>query len=93
MIRSFLDEETAGPGSNTVGEELMASVNASVNSLLTQGFGTVADMTTDFTNTFSAEGQTTACTTNAAIDAQSKAQVPTTCSSPDLFRHPSHRDP
>lgn len=49
LIRSFLDEETAGPGSNTVGEELMASVNASVNSLLTQGFGTVADMTTDFT--------------------------------------------
>ena len=72
LIRSFLDEETAGPGSNTVGEELMASVNASVNSLLTQGFGTVADMTTDFTNTFSAEGQTTACTTNAAIDAQSE---------------------
>ena len=72
LIRSFLDEETAGPGSNTVGEELMASVNNSVNSLLTQGFGTVADMTTDYASTFTAEGQTTACTTNAAIDAQSE---------------------
>ena len=30
LIRSFLDEETAGPGSNTVGEELMDSVNSSV---------------------------------------------------------------
>ena len=72
LIRSFLNEETAGPGSNTVGEELMASVNNSVNSLLTQGFGTVADMTTDYASTFTAEGQTTACTTNAAIDAQSE---------------------
>ena len=72
LIRSFLDEETAGPGSNTVGEELMASVNNSVNSLLTQGFGTVAGMTTDFASTFTAEGQTTACTTNADIDAQSE---------------------
>ena len=72
LIRSFLGEETAGPGSNTVGEELMASVNNSVNSLLTQGFGTVADMTTDFANTFTAEGQTTACTTNPDIDAQSE---------------------
>ena len=73
LIRSFLDEETAGPGSNTVGEELMASVNASVQDLLTQGFGSVSDMTTSFTNSFTAGGAAPiACSTNPAIDAQSE---------------------
>ena len=72
LIRSFLDEETAGPGSNTVGQELMASVNASVGALLTQGFGSVDELITGYETSFTAEGQTTACSTNAAIDAQSE---------------------
>ena len=75
LMRSFLDEPTAGPGSNTVGEELMASVNDSVLTLLTQGFGDVQGLSTTFVNSVTVEGVPTGCTTNAAIDAQSEGQA------------------
>ena len=72
LMRSFLDEPTAGPGSNTVGEELMASVNDSVFTLLTQGFGDVQGLSTSFVNSVTVEGVPTGCTTNSAIDALSE---------------------
>ena len=74
LMRSFLNENTAGPGSNTVGEELMASVNDSVETLLTQGFGAVDGLSTSFVNSVFVEGAPVDCTTNPSIDSQSEGQ-------------------
>ncbi len=52
LIRHSFNQETAGPGSPTVGQKLKSEVNDAIQSALESGFGTVTSLTTDYTTTF-----------------------------------------
>jgi hypothetical protein len=69
LIRHAFNQETAGPGSPTVGQKLQTEVYDAIESVLESGFGTVTSLTTQYTNSFTSGGQTIACSTDDATDA------------------------
>ena len=69
LIRHTFNQETAGPGSPTVGQKLKSEVNDAIQSALESGFGTVTSLSTDYTNSFTSGGQTVACSTDDTTDA------------------------
>ncbi len=69
LIRHTFNQETAGPGSPTVGQKLQTEVYDAIESALEAGFGTVTSLTTQYTNSFTSGGQTIDCSTDDATDA------------------------
>ncbi|MGA0241186.1 MAG: hypothetical protein ACO3L7_07605, partial [Poseidonia sp.] len=70
LIRHSFNQETAGPGSPTVGQKLKSEVNDAIQSALESGFGTVTSLTTDYTNTFVVGDEApVACSTDDTTDA------------------------
>lgn len=72
LIRHSFNQETAGPGSPTVGQKLKSEVNDAIQSALESGFGTVTSLSTDYTTTFTSGGTTVACSTDDTTDAQAE---------------------
>ncbi|MGB1948734.1 MAG: hypothetical protein ACPIGF_06615 [Poseidonia sp.] len=68
LIRETFNQPTAGAGSPTVGQKLKSEVNDAVQSALESGFGTVTSISTDYVNSFTNAGITTACSTDEATD-------------------------
>ena len=76
MLRNYIDQTIAGPGTPTIGEKLMSEVNSTVQDLLTQGFGSVSSLETEYAAQVIQAGQTTACTQNPNLDAEDEgAQI------------------
>jgi len=70
LIRHSFNQETAGPGSPTVGQKLKSEVNDAIQSALESGFGTVTSLTTDYTNTFVVGNEAPVdCSTDDTTDA------------------------
>ena len=69
MLRNYIDEDIGGPGTPTIGERLMSEVNTTVQDLLTEGFGSVSSLQTQYTAQITQAGQSTACTQNPNLDA------------------------
>ena len=70
MLRNYIDQTIAGPGTPTIGEKLMSEVNSTVQDLLTQGFGSVSSLETEYAAQVIQAGQSTACTQNPDLDAE-----------------------
>jgi hypothetical protein len=72
LIRHTFNQETAGPGSPTVGQKLKSEVNDAIQDALESGFGTVTSLSTDYTSTFSNSGGPVDCSTDDTTDALSE---------------------
>ena len=72
LIRSYFNENTAGPGTPTVGQKLKIEVNDAVEEALQSGFGTVSSITTDYVSTYTVAGVTTDCSEDSSTDALSE---------------------
>ena len=72
LIRSYFNEETAGPGTPTVGQKLKVEVNDAVEEALQSGFGTVSSITTDYVSTYTEASVTTDCSVDSSTDALSE---------------------
>ena len=69
LIRHTFNQETAGPGSPTVGQKLQSEVNDAIQSALESGFGQVTSLSTAYVTSISSQGVTTQCSTDDATDA------------------------
>ena len=72
LIRSYFNEETAGPGTPTVGQKLKVEVNDAVEDALQSGFGSVSSITTDYVSTYTEASVTTDCAVDSSADAMSE---------------------
>ncbi|RZD41763.1 MAG: hypothetical protein CXT70_03940, partial [Methanobacteriota archaeon] len=72
LIRSYFDEETAGPGTPTVGQKLKIEVNNAVEEALQSGFGSVSSITTDYVSTYTEASITTDCSVDPSTDSLSE---------------------
>ncbi|MDE0558254.1 MAG: hypothetical protein OSB30_07280 [Candidatus Poseidoniaceae archaeon] len=72
LIRTYFNENTAGPGTPTVGQKLKVEVNDAVEEALQSGFGTVSSMTTDYVSTYTEASVTTDCSEDPDTDALSE---------------------
>ena len=72
LIRTYFNENTAGPGTPTVGQKLKVEVNNAVEEALQSGFGTVSSMTTDYVSTYTEASVTTDCSEDPNTDALSE---------------------
>ncbi|MBP66305.1 MAG: hypothetical protein CMA67_03510 [Euryarchaeota archaeon] len=66
MIRSYLDLDLDGSG--TIGEKMLGDVEDTIRELLTNGFGTVEMIDTDYSTTFTEEGTSVTCTKEGSDD-------------------------
>ena len=72
LIRTYFNENTAGPGTPTVGQKLKVEVHDAVEEALQSGFGTVSSMTTDYVSTYTESSVTTDCSEDPDTDALSE---------------------
>ena len=66
MIRSYLDVDLDGSG--TIGDKMLGDVEDTIRELLTNGFGTVELIDTDYSTTFTEEGTSVTCTKEGSDD-------------------------
>ena len=84
LIRHYFNQETAGPGSPTVGQSLQNEVHAAIQDALESGFGTVTSLSTEYVNAFTTGGQTTTCSSDDSSDSQAEGAAENNVFEPPL---------
>ena len=68
LIRNYFDERPDGPGTPTIKDKLKLELNEALESSLQSGFGTIADLSTDYVSTFTQSGSQVQCSDDPSDD-------------------------
>ena len=68
LIRNYFDERPDGPGTPTIKDKLKLELNEALESNLESGFGTIADLSTDYVDTFTQSGSQIQCSDDPSDD-------------------------
>ena len=68
LIRTYFDERPNGPGTPTVRDQLKIELNNALDTSIENGFGNIAGLTTDYTNSITQQGDTIQCSDDPLTD-------------------------
>lgn len=68
LIRNYFDLRPNGPGTPTVRAQLKIELNNALDTSIENGFGNIVDLTTDYTNSITQQGDTIQCSDDPLTD-------------------------